>query len=241
MKKISVIPRTLIFFYGIPYLVALFFTALYCFGEIFFWQWMWLTEWMIGIPAFLSEYTLFMTVYGFFGICAYYVFFGKRWQKIAVPIISVVCAFFFPALRYLLRHLICGGYLNDLDMYDMYADDVMAGFLLASYCVIALLVILIERAYYAWILRESPVDRKRTFSPRHPVGLTMMLFFACIFVWGVVEYVLLGEYTWTSALMLLLELAIDVAGFWAATLAADKVSKWHKKEAASASECLSAT
>lgn len=226
----KVLPKTLLFFYLIPYLVGLFFTALYCLGEVFFWQSLWLEEWMVGIPAFLSEYILFMTVYAFFGICAYFIFFGKMWQKIVVPVISVVCAFLFPSLRYLLRHVICGPHLDDLTMYDMYADDVAAGILLASYCIIALLVILMERAYYAWILRETPVNDKRTFSPRHPVGLTMLLFFAGIFVWTLVEYVLMMEYSLSSILLLLLELVIDVAGFWVATLAAGAVSKWHAKQ-----------
>ncbi len=228
MKSTKIFPKTLLFFYLIPYCITLLFTALYCFGEVLYMRTLWMTEWMVGIPAYLSEYLMFIMVYALFGVCAYYIFFGKLWQKIAIPAISVVCAFFFPALRYLIRHIICGSYLDDLAMYDMYADDVAMGVLLASYCLIALLVILIECAYHAWILRDVPRDDRSAFSPRHPVGLTMLIFFVGIFVWAMIGYVLVGEYTLTSLLMLLLELAICTTGFFVATFAAGKISKWSK-------------
>lgn len=232
MKSNKAFLKTLFFFYLIPYLVSLLFTAIYCLGEVYFNRVLWLEEWMLIVPAYISEYTLTMMVYGFFGICAYYIFFGRLWQKIAVPAISVVCSLLLPFLRYPLRHVICGRFLNDLTMYDMYVDDVTAGYLFASYCLIAIVVILLERAYYAYILREKPQNDGRTFSLRHPIGMTMLLFFAGIFVWTLILYVLPGDFSLSSLGMLALELVIDVAGFWVATLAANAISAWQKRDVA---------
>ena len=226
MQTKKIFPKTLLFFYLIPYLAVLLFTALDCVANFKYLEWYWLTEWMVMLPETVAYYILLAMIYAFFGITAYYIFFGKTWQKWTVSVISVLASFLFPFLRYVVRHIGYGSYLTNVDMLDLYNEDVTTGISLLMYCVLALFVILTERAYYAWILRVKPDTANQTYSPKHPVGISMMIFFGAIAAWATVNFFLAGDFTTETVLALILEYAIDLSGFWIAVFAANTHIKW---------------
>ncbi len=230
MKKIF--PKTLLFFYLIPYLAVLLFTALDCVANFKYLEWYWLTEWMVVIPETVGYYLLLAMIYASFGIMAYYIFFGKTWQKWTISVLSVATAFLFPVLRYVVRHIGYGDYLTNVDMLDMYNDDVTAGVSLFLYAVLALFVILAERAYYAWILRETPSNEKKPYSVKHPVGISMMIFFGAIASWATINFFLMGEFGTEAILSLLLEYVIDITGFFVSAFAANTLIKWNENVSA---------
>ena len=236
MQSKKIFPKTLLFFYLIPYLLVLLFTALDCVANYMYIEWYWVTEWMVVLPETIGYYVLLAMVYAFFGVTAYYIFFGKTWQKWTVSVVSVLASFLFPVLRYVVRHIGYGGYLTNVDMLDLYNEDVTTGISLLMYALLALFVILTERAYYAWILRVEPTNEKKIFSPKHPVGITMMLFFGAIAVWATVNFILMGEFTGEAVLSLLVEYVIDLSGFWIAVWAANTHLKWGEKKTLEAME-----
>lgn len=230
MQTKTTFPKTLLFFYLIPYLAVLLLTGLDCFVNFKYLEWYWVKEWMVMLPETLAYYLLLAMIFAFFGIVAYYIFFGKTWQKWTISILSIVASFLFPCLRYIVRHIGYGDYLPDLDMLDMYNEDVTTGVSLLMYCILAILVILIERAYYAWILREKPRTDVKVFSPKHPIGMTMLVFFAAIASWTTVNFFMVGDFAKENILSLLLEYVIDLAGFWVAVFAAHTLAKWDAKK-----------
>ena len=218
--------KTLLFFYLIPYLAELLLTALDCVVNLKYLEWYWLKEWMVVLPETVAYYLLLVMVFAFFGIVAYYIFYGKTWQKWTISVISVAASFLFPCLRYIIRHIGYGDYLTNVDMLDLYNEDVTTGVSLLMYCVLALFVVLTERAYYAWILREKPRTDIRLFSPTHPVGISMMIFFGARIAWTTVNFFMVGDFAKENILSLLLEYIIDFAGFWVAVFAAHTLAKW---------------
>lgn len=231
MQTKKIFPKTLLFFYLIPYLAVLLFTALDCVANFKYLEWYWLTEWMVMLPETVAYYILLAMIYAFFGITAYYIFFGTTWQKWTVSVISVLASFLFPFLRYVVRHIGYGSYLTNVDMLDLYNEDVTTGISLLMYCVLALFVILTERAYYAWILRVKPDTANQIYSPKHPVGISMMIFFGAIAAWATVNFFLAGDFTTETVLALILEYAIDLSGFWIAVFAANTHIKWGESKA----------
>lgn len=218
--------KTLLFFYLIPYLAVLLLTALDCVVNLKYLEWYWLKEWMVVLPETVAYYLLLVMVFAFFGIVAYYIFYGKTWQKWTISVISVAASFLFPCLRYIIRHIGYGDYLTNVDMLDLYNEDVTTGVSLLMYCILALFVVLTERAYYAWILREKPRTDIRPFSPKHPVGISMMIFFGALIAWTTVNFFMIGDFAKENILSLLLEYIIDFAGFWVAVFAAHTLAKW---------------
>lgn len=232
MQTKKTFPKTLLFFYLIPYLAVLLLTGLDCVVNYKYLEWYWLTEWMVLLPETLAYYILLATVFSFFGIVAYYIFFGKTWQKLVISFVSVLASFLFPCLRYVVRHIGYGDYLTNVDMLDMYNEDVTTGVSLLMYCVLALFVILTELAYYAWILREKPRADVKVYSPKHPVGISMLIFFGALAVWTTINFFMAGDFSKENILSLGLEYVIDLAGFWIAVFAAHTLEKWNTSKTA---------
>jgi hypothetical protein len=227
MQTKTTFPKTLLFFYLIPYLAVLLLTGLDCFVNFKYLEWYWVKEWMVILPETLAYYLLLAMIFAFFGIVAYYIFFGKTWQKWTISILSVVASFLFPCLRYIVRHIGYGDYLTDLDMLDMYNEDVTTGVSLLAYCGGALIIILLVYAFYVVILREKP---RTDVSSKNPVGMTMLVFFAVIASWTTVNFFMVGDFAKENILSLLLEYVIDLAGFWVAVFAAHILAKWDTKQ-----------
>ncbi len=227
MQTKKVFPKFFLFFYLIPYVAVLALTALDCVFNTLYLQWYWLAEWMVAIPEMLAYYILLAMIYATFGGMAYAVFFGKLWQKITIPAASAVLAFLLPCLRYIVRHIGYGKVLTNVDMLDMYNEDVTIGVTMFLYAVLALIVILLERAYYACILRVKPSDEEKPWSPKHPVGISMMVFFGALMIWATVNFIMIGEFSFETVLSLILEYVIDISGFFISTVAAKTISKWN--------------
>ncbi len=230
MQTKKLFPKILLFFYLIPYLGVLLLTALDCFIVYAYKEWFWVKEWVLNIPMeVLASYLLMAMIYGLFGVTAYMIFFGKTWQKWVTPIISMASAFLFPILRYIVHHFGYGKYLSDIEMLDWYNEDVTMGTTFFIYSFLALFVTLAERLYYAVILREKPIDRGRVISPRHPIGLSMLLLFGSLLIWTTIYFFQIGDFTAESILTLIVEYAINIAGFFSSVLAGHVVSKWHRR------------
>ena len=218
--------KTLLFFYLIPYLAVLLLTALDCVVNLKYLEWYWLKEWMVVLPETVAYYLLLVMVFAFFGIVAYYIFYGKTWQKWTISVISVAASFLFPCLRYIIRHIGYGDYLTNVDMLDLYNEDVTTGVSLLAYCGGALIIILLVYAFYMVILREKP---RTDVSSKNPAGMTMLVFFVVIATWTTVNFFMIGDFAKENILSLLLEYIIDFAGFWVAVFAAHTLAKWDTK------------
>ncbi len=225
----TVFPKALLFFYLIPYLAVLLFTALDCVMNFAYYEAFWVKEWMVPLPEMIGYYLLIGMIYLSFGIAAYYVFFGKTWERWTAPAVMVVLSFLLPVARYLVRHIGYGSRLTNVDMLDLYNEDVTVAVTMFLYAGLALFVILAERAYYAWILRESPANERKPFSPKHPIGITMMIFFGAVAVFSTLNFVLGEDYSGAAIGSLLLEYVIDFAGFALSVFAAWMIGKWEKK------------
>ena len=226
MQTKTTFPKTLLFFYWIPYLAVLLLTGLDCFVNFKYLEWYWLKEWMVVLPETVAYYLLLVMVFAFFGIVAYYIFYGKTWQKWTISVISVAASFLFPCLRYIIRHIGYGDYLTNVDMLDLYNEDVTTGVSLLAYCGGALIIILLVYAFYMVILREKP---RTDVSSKNPVGMTMLVFFVVIATWTTVNFFMIGDFAKENILSLLLEYIIDFAGFWVAVFAAHTLAKWDTK------------
>ncbi len=228
MQTKKIFPKLLLFFYLIPYLAALIFTGFSCLCDVYLYEWSWLAEWMAPVSGAVGDYILFAMVCLFFGIMAYAVFYWKPWQAVLVSGISLLAAFLFPFSRYLVRHLIFGSYGDRYSMLDMFLDDAAWSATLLSYTILALFVILLERTYYAFILRKRPCDEKKILSPKHPIGLSMLIFFCALMVSSTVFF-FLDEFAFENIWDLGLEYLRCAAGFFLACFSAGVLSKWTKK------------
>ncbi len=229
MQTKKFIPKILLFFFLIPYAAMILFSVLHCLLYYAYFEWFWLPEWPMHLAETIADYLLWIMVYGMFGVIAYSIFFGKKAVVWLMPLISVIASFFLPISRYFVRHIGYGADLTAEDMLYWFEKDVSAAVTLLIYTILALLVTLVERIYYALVMRTTPDNMEKTISPKHPIGLTMMLFFGSILVWTTVNFVLIGEYTLDTFLALGLEFVIDISGFLISVFVADVLSKWTKK------------
>ncbi len=227
MKTRTKLPKTLLFFYLIPYVAILLLTALDCVMNFAYLTEFWVKEWMVMLPETLAVYLLTAMIYGSFGIVCYFVFFGKRWEKWTMAPLSLLLAFLLPFSRYIVRHIGYGSSFSNLDMLDLYNEDVTFGMSMLIYAALALLVILLERAYYAWILRTEPRNDLKIYSSKHPVGLSMMIFFGAMLALATLNFVLFGDFSGTAFLSIGVEYLIDIAGFWIACFTAHTLRKWN--------------
>ncbi len=227
MQTRTKLPKALLFFYFIPYLAILFLTALDCVLNFAYLTEFWIKEWMVALPETLAVYLLTAMIYGSFGMVCYFIFFGKRWEKWTMALLSLVLAFLLPFSRYVVRHIGYGQTLTNLDMLDLYNEDVTFGVTMLIYAALALLVILLERAYYAWILRTEPRNEAKIYSPKHPVGLSMMIFFGAMIALATLNFIMNGDFGGAAFLSIGLEYVIDIAGFWIACFTAYMLRKWY--------------
>ncbi len=228
MQTRSKFPKTLLFFFLIPYLAVLILTALDCFMDFAYQEFFWVKEWMVLIPRQLEYYLLIAVLYGAFGVMGYYLFYGRRWEKIVAPIVTVVASFLLPAARYLVHHIGFGPRLTNVDMLDIFNEDTTVAITMLAHGVVILLVLLAQYFFRILVLEGNLKNGAKFCSPRHPVALAMLIYFGALAVLATVNFFVTGVFDGLAILSLLVEYVIDASGFWIAVNASRVLTNWHK-------------
>ena len=227
MKK--TILKIAIYIFLIPLAVELLFTVLYSFlyANTYSVGGYWIEDWMVYTAESILDYLSYPVMYLSIGATAYFVFFEK--PKRSVPMVFLLAAFaaLCPILRYPVR-AIFSSMLSVDDVFWFFTVDIFTALYVLGTFAIGLLVVLAGRAFYLWVLKEKPTHDARILSPKHPIGLTMMIFFAALAVLSSFLFVLDGSYTGEDILSLAVEIVIDVVGFFLAILGAFLVKKWNE-------------
>ena len=224
MKK--AIWKIILAVFVIPLGAALVLTALHCFFSIYYWDWYWITEWMCNLPEVLAYYVVYASVYASFGVISYFLFFESAGKTVITSVIFVITAGIFPLLRYVVRHFFFMSVYSETALRTVYLTDAETSLILLANVAIFLVVILLERAFYAWILKEKPEKERKMFSPKNPVGLAALIFFAARAVFSSLLFVTGGEYAVENILSPALEYVIDIGGFFATALGASISAKY---------------
>lgn len=225
MKKAY--PKLLIVFYLIPWVLSLFFTAVDCLFNNMYLEWLWLTDWMMEAPVILADIFEQFAVYSSFGLVAHYIFFEKISMACMAGGVSIVVSFLMPFSRYFVRHFSFQSTMNDVYMLDLFYDDFAVAIACMVYAILILLLILIIKAFYKWILHIQPQNRGCVASFRHPVGFSMMLYFIAMALISTVYFFVDGTFTTDAFLSLGGEYLINLFGFVVSVVAAVCASKWN--------------
>lgn len=209
----------------IPLGAALVFTGIGCLFSNQYYEWYWVPEWLCVLPEVLAHYIVLLSVFAALGVTAYFVFFEKPGKAVLLSLAFLVAAFVSPLLRYVVRHLCFLSTMTAADMLDYYETDVETALYLVMYMGIAFLVLWLERAFYKWILKETPERTSKMISPKNPVGLAMLIFFAALAALSTLLFVLDADYTLENFLALGIEYVIDFAGFMLAVFSASRTAK----------------
>ena len=218
--------KMILIVFVLPLGAALLFTALHCFFNNYYFEWYWVMEWMCNLPEVLAYYVVYASVFASFGVMAFFIFFQKAGQAVLVSAIFVITAGLFPLLRYVVRHFFYLSVYSEAVMQDIFITDSETSLILLGYVAIFLLIVLLERAFYQWILKEKPMRTGRMFSPKNPVGPAALIFFAALAVVSTLMFVTGGEYETENVLSLLLEYVIDLGGFSAAAFGASIAARY---------------
>lgn len=223
MKK--AIFKMFLFVVLIPLGIALLLTALYCLFSNQYYEWYWVSEWLCALPNVLASYIIMLSVFAAIGAAAYFVFFEKPGKAVLLSIAFLLIAFIQPLLQYVVRHFCFLSTATVVEMLSYYEDDMETSLYLLMYTGIALIIIWLERAFYKWILKEKPENTSKMISPKNPVGLAMLIFFAALAVLSTIMFVLSGEYVAENFLALGIEYVIDGIGFLVAVFSSGRTAR----------------
>lgn len=145
-------------------------------------------------PTCLASYAIMLSVFASVGVAAYFVFFEKSGGAILLSAAFLLTAFIQPMLQYVVRHFCFLSTATVVEMLSYYEEDMETSLYLLMYTGIALIIIWLERAFYKWILKEKPERTSKMISPKNPVGLAMLIFFAALAVLSTILFILSGEY-----------------------------------------------
>ena len=223
MKK--AIFKIFLFVVLIPLGAALLLTALYCLFSNQYYEWYWVSEWLCVLPNVLASYAIMLSVFASVGVAAYFVFFEKPGGAILLSAAFLLTAFIQPMLQYVVRHFCFLSTATVVEMLSYYEEDMETSLYLLMYTGIALIIIWLERAFYKWILKEKLERTSKMISPKNPVGLAMLIFFAALAVLSTILFILSGEYVAENFLALGIEYVIDLLGFLLAVFSAGRTAK----------------
>ena len=183
MKK--AIPKLLIFFYLIPLLISIAFATLGALFTEMYLDFRDIPEWVSVLTPAVKDIAAFFAIYASFGIAAYYIFYEKGWKGFVFTAASAVFTALVFVCHYLIYHIMAANTLYDINMYEIYHDNVSYAFTETTNFAIFLCFVLIIRATYGLFLMKEPPNPKYTFSPKHPIGLSAIIFTAVSIIMAV--------------------------------------------------------
>ena len=228
MKK--ALSKLLIFFYLIPWAVSSLLIVADALFNAMYLDWLWLPDWVMVVPYMLGYYIANFTLFAVFGILAYYIFFEKAWKSALLTVASFVFFGWIPTSHYLIQHIILKNIMYDVAMLDYFYDFQTSAYLFLMNAGIFLLAVLAIRAAYGLFLMKKPPNTAKLYSPRHPVGLSALLFYAVAVSLSTVLFIEIGSFTADAILNLALEYVLNVARFSLTIFAAYMTNKWMRTQ-----------
>ncbi len=211
MKK-----REFLFGYGIPVAVALVLTAIACFFSRMYYDWYWISEWMISVPETAAYYLTLLAVFATAGVTAQELFFGKKSRALLRTGIYAVCAAVTPMLRYLMRHFVLLGVADGEEMFSYFYEDALTSVTNLLYFLAAAGVLWLERLFFDKVLKEAPKNDARTISPKHPTGMALLICTAALACVALIGFFSEGVFTAEAFLAIGLEVLVDAVCFFVA-------------------------
>ncbi len=224
MKK--VLPKLLIFFCVIPWAISLLLITVDALFNAMYLDWLWIPDWGMVVPYMLGYYVANFTIFAIFGVFAYFIFFEKAVVSAPVTIASALVIGLMPLSHFLMQDLILKDVLYDIAMLDYYYDFQTSTYLFLMNTGLFLLAVLAIRAAYALFLMKKPPNTARIWSPRHPIGLSALIFYAVAVVLATVIFVEDGVYTLETFLNIGLEYILNAARFALTIFTAYLTGKW---------------
>ena len=224
MKK--ALPKLLIFFYVIPFVASLLLIGADALFNAMYLDWLWIPDWAMVVPYMLGYYVANFMIFAILGIIAYYIFFEKAIKSVLITIVSLLLIMIIPTSHYLLQHLILKDVMYDVAMLDYFYDFQTSIFLFLMNAGLFLIAALAVRAAYALFLMKKPQDIAKIWTPRHPVGLSAMLFYAVAVILATVLFIEGGMFTADTFLNLGLEYLLNILRFVLTVFAAYMAKKW---------------
>ncbi|MBQ8497012.1 MAG: hypothetical protein IJ489_06100 [Clostridia bacterium] len=226
MKK--ALPKILIFFYLIPWALSFLLIGLDVLFNAMYLEWLWIPDWCMVVPYMAGYYLSNFAVFIVCGIFTYYIFFEKAWKAALISVFSLLYVMFVPYSQFLLQKTALQDILYDVGLLDYYYEFNTSLMFFLMNTALFLLAALLIRAAYALFLMKKPKDTTaRIFSPRHPVGLVSLIFFASKFVMGAVIFIGNGVFTGEAFLNLGIEYLLNILFFVCTVLTASAAAKWN--------------
>lgn len=225
MKK--AMPKILIFFYLIPWAVSLLLMGMDALFNAMYLDWLWIPDWCMVVPYMAGYYVGNFAIFAVCGIFTYYIFFEKAWKSALMSGISVVFAALIPYSHFLLQKTVLKDVLYDVGLLDYYYEFNTSLMLFLMNMALFLLAALLIRAAYALFLMKKPQNTARIYSPRNPIGLVSLIFFAAKFVMAVIIFIGNGVFTGEAFLNLGIEYLLNALFFVCTVLAASMARKWN--------------
>ena len=229
MKK--ALPKLLIFFCLIPWAVSFLLIVTDALFNAMYLDWLWIPDWGMVVPYMLGYYVANFTVFAILGVFAYFIFFEKAAVSALVTVSSFLVITLIPLSHFLIQDLILQDVLYDIAMLDYFYDFQTTTFLFLMNAGLFLIAVLAIRAAYALFLMKKPQNTAKIWSPRHPIGLCAIIFYAVAIVLATVIFIEGGTYTLATFLDLGLEYLLNVLRFALTLSAAYITGKWVQKKA----------
>lgn len=201
----------------IPLAAGLIMTGIDCLFNRMYYEWFWVPEWLCWIPDLVGYYLTQLSVFAAVGICACLIFYGKPLLSASLSVGTVAVSFAMPMLGYLIRHFVYGAVLSEAEMLLLFSENLSTALTYVVYALIALAILWAEKGFYRFIIKEAPEYGGLAISPKHPIGLAAIIFFAALFASAAILFTTTGEYGVENILSLLVELVIDIGCFFAMT------------------------
>jgi hypothetical protein len=227
MKK--AIPKLLIFFYLIPLAVSVLFVGLSALFGLLWLDLASLPDWLLNLPYPIGYFCANFALFATFGIFAYYICHEKAWKSFMFVGFTVLFAALIPVCHYLITHIVYMDAMDDLHMFEFYNENVTMFFIYLMNLLIFLLATLSVRAAFAFFIMKKPPNPKNIFSPKHPVGLSTILFSAVALCMATLIFINDQIFTLDAFLTLGKEYLINLAQFAAIILGAAAARKWNGK------------
>lgn len=229
MKK--AMPKLLIFFYLIPWALALVLTFFDSLWNLMYLDWLWIPDALMVITDLFAYYLTELAVFAGFGIFLYYIFFARPAKAVLMTALSFAAALIFPISRYVVRHFMLLDVMYDIGMLDYFYEDLLTAEYLLLYGALTLIAALLVRAFWAIVFRRKPDGSAKLFSIRHPVTLSSVIIILTAILLATVFFILAGSFTGEAFLSLAVEYLVGITRLAVMLFAAFVAARWNANAA----------
>lgn len=227
MKR--VIPNLLLYFCLIPWGAALLFTVIDCIFNIMYLEWLWIPDFCMVIFDMLSYYLVEISVFAMFGIFSAYIFFGRKHRAVLLTVAGLAATFLFPFSRYLIRHILLPGVLQDWGMLDYFLEDWLFALTLFMNGALFAIASLLTKLFFGLVRKDKDELPTKMLSLKNPQNFAAFIFCVAAVLLATILFFSVGEYGGEDILALMVEYVVNVVRFFVIIFVSFTAVKWNQK------------